>query len=104
MSEPHNRHEHKWAFDEEIRFKATARRNKLLGLWAAGELGLSGPEADDYAKTVVASDMKEPGEEDVFRKVRDDFRARSVAVPDDTVRRKMHEFSAQVRAELEANG
>lgn len=104
MSEPHNKHETKWAFDEEIRFKATARRNKLLGLWAAGELGLSGPEADDYAKSVVASDMKEPGEEDVFRKVQGDFRTRGVAVPDEVVRRKMHEFSAQVRAELEANG
>ncbi|GAA0586874.1 DUF1476 domain-containing protein [Rhizomicrobium electricum] len=104
MSESHNKHEHKWAFDEEVRFKATVRRNKLLGLWAAAELGLSGPEAEDYAKSVVASDMKEPGEEDVFRKVQGDFRARGVAVADEVLRKKMHEYSAQVRAELEANG
>jgi hypothetical protein len=104
MSEPHNRHEHKWAFDEEIRFKAMARRNKLLGLWAASQLGLSGPEAEDYAATVVTSDLKEPGEEDVFRKVQSDFRAKGATVPDEILRQKMHTFSAQVRAELEAGG
>lgn len=66
----HDKHvdaEQKWALDEEMRFKATVRRNKLLGLWVASALGLSATEAEAYAKTVVAADFQEPGEEDVFR-------------------------------------
>jgi hypothetical protein len=101
MEDRHNKHEHKWAFDEEVRFKATVRRNKLLGQWAAAELGLTGDEAEDYAKSVVASDMKEPGEEDVFRKVQGDFKAKGVAVGDEALRKKMHELTHQVRQELE---
>lgn len=104
MPDPRPGAEHKWAFDEEIRFKAMNRRNKLLGLWAAGELGLSGQPAEDYAQSVVASDLKEPGEEDVFRKVKTDFAAKGVSVPDETVRQKMHFYSRQVREELEAGG
>jgi hypothetical protein len=65
--------ESKWAHDAEIQFRIMARRNKLLGLWAAGEMGLSGDKADTYAKSVVAADFEEPGEEDVFRKVRGDL-------------------------------
>jgi hypothetical protein len=65
--------EKKFAHDEELRFKATARRNKLLGLWAAEKLGKSGPDADAYAKEVVASDFEEAGDEDVFRKVSKDL-------------------------------
>jgi hypothetical protein len=65
--------ESKWAHDAEIQFKIMARRNKLLGLWAAGEMGLAGDKADAYAKSVVAADFEEPGEEDVFRKVRGDL-------------------------------
>ena len=64
--------ENKFALDEELRFKATARRNKLLGLWAAERLGRSGAEADAYAKSVVMADFEEAGEEDVLRKVRAD--------------------------------
>ena len=65
--------ESKWAHDAEIQFRIMARRNKLLGLWVAGEMGLSGDKADTYAKSVVAADFEEPGEEDVFRKVRGDL-------------------------------
>lgn len=65
--------EKKFAHDEELRFKATARRNKLLGLWAAEKLGKAGPDADAYAKEVVAADFEEAGEEDVFRKVAKDL-------------------------------
>lgn len=65
--------ESKWAHDAEIQFKMMARRNKLLGLWAAGEMGLSGDKADAYAKSVVAADFEEPGDEDVFRKIRGDL-------------------------------
>ena len=65
--------ESKWAHDAEVQFKIMARRNKLLGLWAAAEMGLAADKADAYAKSVVAADFEEPGEEDVFRKVRGDL-------------------------------
>ncbi len=65
--------EKKFAHDEELKFKATARRNKLLGVWAAEKLGKSGSDADAYAKEVVISDFEEAGDDDVFRKVRGDF-------------------------------
>lgn len=65
--------ERKFAHDEELRFKATARRNKLLGLWAAEKLGKSVADADAYAKEVVAADFEEAGDEDVFRKVAKDL-------------------------------
>ena len=71
-------YEAKWAHDEETRFKVYARRNKLLGVWAAGEMGLSGAAADAYAKEVVAADFEKPGEEDVFEKVRRDFDAKGL--------------------------
>ena len=71
-------YEKKFALDEELRFKATARRNKLLGRWAAEKIGLSDGESETYAKDVVIADLEEPGEEDVFRKIRDDFDARGV--------------------------
>ncbi len=62
--------EKQFAHDEELRFKANARRNKLLGLWAAEKLGMAGAEADAYAKEVVMADFEEAGDDDVFRKVR----------------------------------
>jgi hypothetical protein len=86
--------ESKFARDEELRFKATARRNKLLGLWAAEKLGLQGAEADAYAKTVVSADFTEPGDEDVFRKIRSDFDAKNVAQSDHQIRRTMDELMA----------
>lgn len=104
MVETRKDHEGHWAFSEEVRFKAAARRNKLLGLWAAGELGLSGDEADAYAKTVIAADMKEPGEEDVFRKVQGDFVAKGVAISEDTLRQKMHALTREVNEALKAAG
>jgi hypothetical protein len=65
--------ENKFALDEELRFRATARRNKLLGLWAAQQMGKSGPEAEAYAKSVVLADFQEAGDDDVLRKVRGDL-------------------------------
>lgn len=82
--------EGKWAHDGEMRFKIVARRNKLLGLWAAGELGKTGAAADAYAKEVVAADFEEPGEEDVFRKVRGDLDPAKIT--DHTIRRHMAEL------------
>ena len=71
--------EKKFSLDQETLFKATARRNKLLGLWAADVLGLAGDEAEAYAKSVVVSDLEEPGDEDVIRKVLGDFDAKGVS-------------------------
>jgi hypothetical protein len=87
--------ERKFAFDEELKFKAFARRNKLLGLWAAEKLGKSGPDADAYAKEVVVSDFEEAGDDDVFRKVRKDFDAAGVTQSDHQIRRTMEELLAQ---------
>lgn len=84
--------EGKFAHDEELRFKATARRNKLLGLWAADKLGLAGEEAAAYAKEVVRSDFEEAGDEDVFRKIRGDFDNGKVEQSDHQIRRTMDEL------------
>lgn len=86
--------ESKWAHDEELLFKATARRNKLLGLWAAGELGIAGAKANEYAMSVVQADFEEAGHEDVFRKIHKDFDAAKLAHSDRVIRAKMEELLA----------
>jgi hypothetical protein len=95
--------ESKFAHDEELRFKATARRNKLLGLWVAERLGKSGDAAAEYAKSVVVADIAEAGDEDVFRKVRADLDAANVEQSDHQIRRTMEELMA-VAAEQIQNG
>jgi hypothetical protein len=95
-------YEGKFARDEELRFKATARRNKLLGLWAAEKLGRSGEAADIYAREVIRSDMQEAGDDDVLRKVRGDLEAGGVAQTDAQIRAKMDELMAQAVAQIEA--
>ena len=87
--------ERKFAFDEELRFKATVRRNKSLGLWAAEKLGKSGDEAAAYAKEVINSDFEEAGDHDVFRKIRQDFDTAGVDQSDHQIRRTMEELMAQ---------
>jgi hypothetical protein len=87
--------EKKFAMDEELRFKATARRNKMLGLWAAEKLGKTGDEAEAYAKEVIISDIEEAGDHDVFRKVRKDFDDAGVQQSDHQIRRTMDELLAQ---------
>lgn len=96
--------EKRFALDEESRFKALARRNKKLGLWAAEKLGLAGDEAEAYAKEVVVADLQEAGDEDVFRKLRADFDAKKVDVSDHQIRRNMDEFLAAAAAEVKAAG
>ncbi|MEP1933095.1 MAG: DUF1476 domain-containing protein [Roseibium sp.] len=96
--------ESKFAHDEELRFKATARRNKLLGLWVAGLLGYDGSKAEDYAKEVVRSDFEEPGDEDVFRKIRADLDAANVEQSDHQVRRTMDELMATAVEQLQNEG
>ncbi|MDJ1159578.1 DUF1476 domain-containing protein [Chelatococcus sp. SYSU_G07232] len=92
--------ENKFAHDEELRFKATARRNKLLGLWAAEKLGKQGAEAEAYAKSVVMADFEEAGEDDVFRKVRADFDTAGVSQSDHQIRRTMEELMAKAIDEV----
>ena len=94
--------EKKFAFDEELQFKAGARRNKLLGLWAAEKMGLSGPEADAYAKAVVVADFEEAGDEDVFRKIRGDFDAKSVKQTDHQIRQSMNELMVTAVEQIKA--
>jgi hypothetical protein len=84
--------EWKFAHDEDLRFKATARRDKLLGLWAAEKLGLSGAEAEAYANELVVADLEETGDDDVFRKIRKDFAAKGVAQSDHQIRRTMDQL------------
>src|SRR5215831_1776021 len=86
--------EKQFAHDEELKFKANARRNKLLGLWAAEKLGLTGDAAESYAKEVVASDFEEPGDDDVFRKIRRDFDVKAIHESDHQIRRVMDELMA----------
>ena len=87
--------ERKFVFDEELRFKANARRNKALGLWAAEKLGKSGADADSYAKEIVVSDIEEAGDHDVFRKIRGDFEKAGVNQSNNQIRRTMDELMAQ---------
>jgi hypothetical protein len=96
--------EKKFAHDEELLFKANARRNKLLGLWAAGKLGLSGAQADTYAKEVVMADFEEAGDHDIFKKIRKDFDGKQVAVPDQEIRRVMADLMAQAIEQIKASG
>ena len=84
--------ESKFAHDAELQFKAEARRNKLLGQWAAEKLGKSGDDVENYAKEVVRSDFEEPGDEDVFRKIREDFDKAGVDQSDHQIRRTMEEL------------
>jgi hypothetical protein len=94
--------EKKFALDEEARFKATARRNKMLGVWAAQKLGLAGDEADAYAKAVVMADFEEAGDDDVLRKVRTDFEAKGVGLSDHQIRRTMDELMEAAVAQIRA--
>jgi len=94
--------EKQFAHDEELKFKATARRNRLLGMWAAEKLGLAGPAADAYAKEVVLVDFEEGGTHDVVGKIRKDFDAKGVAQSDEQISRMMNELTARAVAEIKA--
>ena len=96
--------EKKFAHDEELQFKAGARRNKLLGLWEAEKLGLSGPAAETYAKEVVIADFEEAGDNDVFRKIRKDFDGKKIAIGDQEIRRTMDELLAKAVEQIKASG
>jgi len=96
--------EAKFAFDAEKKFKAEARRNKLLGFWAAELLGHTGDAADAYAAEVVAADFEEPGDEDVFRKVSADLKAKGLSIGEDVIRQKMATLVAVANEQIAAEG
>jgi len=90
--------ENKYAHDEEMRFRAEARRDRLLGLWAAGLMGLEGEEAAEYARSIVVEDLKEAGDDDVFRKVKADLEAKGQSA--DGLRAKMDELLIEAKAQV----
>ena len=92
--------EAKFAHDQDLEFKAGARRNRLLGLWAGELMGLGSPALEDYAKAVVKSDFEQPGEEDVLRKVFGDLKGSGVQISEGDVRVKMDELSAVARQQI----
>jgi len=96
--------EKQFAHDEELKFKATVRRDKLLGLWAAEKLGLAGAAADAYAKEVVAADIEATGDHDMFGKIRKDLDAKGVTLSDHQIRRTMDELMARAISEIKASG
>jgi len=99
LSDREKAFENKFALDQELKFKALARRNRLVGLWAAALLGKA--DADAYAKEVVVADFEEAGDEDVFRKLRSDLDAAGVSVSDQDIRAKMVELLAQAIDQIE---
>ena len=94
--------EKKFAHDEELRFKATARRNKLLGQWVASRLGKSGTEAEEYAKSVVMADFEEAGDGDVIRKVKADLEAGGHSASEAEIQAKLHELLSQAVTDIQA--
>ena len=96
--------EKKFALDEELLFKATARRNKLLGLWAAEKLGLYGADAEAYAKALVVADVAKDGDAEVFSRIRSDFDAKSVRQSDHQIQRTMDEMMIKAVEQIRAAG
>ncbi|MCY4191932.1 MAG: DUF1476 domain-containing protein [Rhodospirillaceae bacterium] len=97
--------EKKFEHDQEFQFRAEARRNKLMGLWAAGQMGITGADAEAYAREVVQADFEEPGPEDVIRKIKADFESKGVDKSDHQIRRQLDDCMAEARRQMmsEAN-
>ncbi len=96
--------ESKFAHDQELEFKAVARRNRLLGLWAGEKMGLAGENLEDYARAIVRSEVEQPDDEHVFRKLAQDFTGSGIAVSEGELRRKMDELLAQAREQIRSEG
>ena len=94
--------ENKFKHDKELEFKATARRNKLLGLWAANLLGVHGAEAETYAKTVVKADLEQPGDQDVVNKLLGDFKQRGIDMSEHRLRKQMTELMNSAIAQIKS--
>jgi len=93
-------YEQKYKHDKELEFKINARRNKLLGLWAAKEMGIPDGEADAYAKTVVLADFEKPGDDDVVEKVIGDFKQKGIEISEHRVRKHMTDLLAIAREQV----
>ncbi|MCZ6837724.1 MAG: DUF1476 domain-containing protein [Alphaproteobacteria bacterium] len=104
FKERENAFEAKFKLDEELRFKATARRNRLLGVWAAEQMGLNESEADAYAKEVVKSDFEEPGDDDVLRKVLADLQGKGVETSEHLLRKHMDELMEVAIEQVQSGG
>jgi hypothetical protein len=104
FDERKDKYEKKFAHDEELRFRASARRNKLVGQWAAGVLGLTGDKVDEYVRAVIAADLQEKGDDDVFRKLRADFDAAGVDQTNHQIRRHMDEFMEEAVRQVMEKG
>ena len=96
--------EERFAHDEELRFKAAARRKYKLGLWVAELLGLSGAEAEEYAKSVIMADLEEPGDDDVVRKVMADLKAKGVDISEHRIRNRMAQLMEEAKQEILREG
>jgi hypothetical protein len=94
--------ESKFAHDQELQFKAHARRNKLAGLWAAEKLGLAGADAERYASNIVTIDLDKPDSDKVFSQIRKDFDARGVTQSDHQIRRTLQESMEKAIAEIKS--
>ncbi len=92
--------EDKYKHDQDLQFKVEVRRNKLLGLWVAEMLGLSGADADAYAKEVVSADFEEPGDADVIRKIQGDTQPKNIDLNEDRLRKKMDELMAVAKQQI----
>jgi hypothetical protein len=95
--------EKKFALDQDLKFRAEARRNKLLAEWAAAKLGIRGDDLQEYVRSVVKADLEEKGDEDVFRKLHSDFAAAGLKISDDDIRTAMGELLAKAVSDIEAS-
>ncbi|NNE84439.1 MAG: DUF1476 domain-containing protein [Alphaproteobacteria bacterium] len=96
--------EAKFKLDEELRFKAAARRNRLLGVWAAEKMGLNESEADAYAKEVVKADFEEPGDDDVLQKVLGDLTGKGIDITDRALRKQMDDLMEVAVGQIQTEG
>jgi len=96
-------YEKKFALDQDLKFRAESRRNKMLAEWAAEKLGIAGEAVEEYVKAVRKADLAEKGDEDVVRKVKQDFADKGVAVEEAEIRAKLGEFLAKAVTEIEAS-
>lgn len=95
--------EKKFAHDQELKFKAEARRNRMVAEWAAEKLGLAGADVEEYVRSVRKADLAEKGDEDVFRKIRLDFDAKGISISDDDLRKQMTSSMVEAVKQIEAD-
>jgi hypothetical protein len=93
--------EKKFALDQDLKFRSESRRNKMVAEWAAAKLGISGPALEDYIKAVRRADLEEKGDDDVFRKIRGDLDAKSIAVSDIEIREAMFKFLEEAVTQIQ---